>query len=42
MGRTDAEAEATIVWPSDEKSQLIGKDLDAGKDSRREKTVIED
>ena len=30
MGRTDAEAEATVVWPSDEKSQLIGKDLDAG------------
>ena len=42
MGRTDAKAEATIVWPSDEKSQLIGKDLDTGKDSRREKTVIED
>ena len=30
--RTDAEAEAPIVWPPDEKSQLIGKDPDAGKD----------
>ena len=29
---TDAEAEASIFWPSDEKSQLIGKDPDAGKD----------
>ena len=30
--RTDAEAEAPIFWPPDVKSQLIGKDLDAGKD----------
>ena len=30
--RTDAEAEALIFWPPDAKSQLIGKDLDAGKD----------
>ena len=30
IGRTDAEA--PILWPSDAKSQLIGKDLDAGKD----------
>ena len=30
--RTDAEAEAPILWPPDVKSQLIGKDLDAGKD----------
>ena len=29
--RTDAEAEAPILWPSDAKSQLIGKDPDAGK-----------
>ena len=32
IGRTDAEAEAPILWPSDAKSQLIGKDSDAGKD----------
>ena len=29
--RTDAEAEAQILWPPGTKSQLIGKDLDAGK-----------
>ena len=28
-GRTDAEAEAPILWPPDAKSWLIGKDLDA-------------
>ena len=33
IGRTDAEA--AILWPPDMKSQLIGKDLDAGKDSRQ-------
>ena len=32
IGRTDAEAEAPTLWPSDAKSQLIGKDPDAGKD----------
>ena len=32
IGRTDAEAEAPIPWPYDAKSQLIGKDSDAGKD----------
>ena len=31
-GRTDAEAEAPILWPPDAKSQLIGKGPDAGKD----------
>ena len=35
-GRTDAEAEAPILWPSDVKSWLIGKDPDAGKDWRQE------
>ena len=30
--RTDAEAEDPIFWPSDAKSQLIGKDSDVGKD----------
>ena len=29
-GRIDAEA--PILWPPDAKSQLIGKDPDAGKD----------
>ena len=29
-GRTDAKAEAPILWPPDMKSRLIGKDLDAG------------
>ena len=43
IGRTDAEAEAPILWPPDAKSQLIGKDLDAGKDWRqKDKGVAED
>ena len=37
IGRTDAEAETPILRPPDEKSWLTGKDLDAGKDWRREK-----
>ena len=32
IGRTDAEAEAAILWPPDVKSQFFGKDPDAGKD----------
>ena len=36
IGRTDSEAEDPILWPPDVKSQLIGKDLDAGKDGRQE------
>ena len=32
IGRTDAHAEAPILWPPDVKSQLVGKDPDAGKD----------
>ena len=32
IGRTDAEAEAPVLWPSDEKRWLIGKDHDARKD----------
>ena len=32
IGRTDAEAEVPILWPHDANSQLIGNDLDAGKD----------
>ena len=43
MGRTDAEAEAPILWPPDEKIWLIGKDPDAGKDwEQEEKGVTED
>ena len=34
--RTDAEAEAPILWPPDVKNWLIGKDPDAGKDWRQE------
>ena len=34
--RTDAEAEALILWPPDAKSQLFGKDPDAGKDGGQE------
>ena len=42
-GRTDAEAEAPILWPPDEKSWLIGKDPDSGKDWRwEEKGTTED
>ena len=36
IGRTAAEAEAPIFWQPDVKSQLIGKDPDAGKDWRQE------
>ena len=36
IGRTDAEAEAPILWPPDEKSILFGKDPDAGKDCGQE------
>ena len=43
IGRTDAEAEAPLLWTPDGKSWLIGKDPDAGKDWRqKEKGVAED
>ena len=43
IGRTDAEAEAPILWSPDAKSWLIGKDSDAGKDwGWKEKRVVED
>ena len=43
IGRTDAEAEARILWPSDVKSWLIGKDPDAEKDwGQKEKGMTED
>ena len=34
--RIDAEAEAPILWSPDVKSQLTGKDPDAGKDWEQE------
>ena len=34
--KTDAEAEAPILWPPDAKSQLIEKDSNARKDRRQE------
>ena len=42
IGRTDAEVEAPTLWSPDAKSQLIGKDPDAGKDWGQEKRVSED
>ena len=43
IGRTDAVANAPIVWPLDVKNWLIGKDTDDGKDWRlEEKGVAED
>ena len=41
--RTDAEAEAPILWPPVAKNWLIGKDPDTGKDWRQEeKGLTED
>ena len=42
IGRTDAEAEAPIVWLTNGKNWLIWKDPDAGKDWRQEKGTTED
>ena len=40
--RTDAKAEAPILWPPDAKSRLIGIDPDSGKDwGQKEKGVAE-
>ena len=36
IGRTDAEGEASILWPLDVKNWLTGKAPDAGKDWRQE------
>ena len=42
-GRTDAEAETPILWPSHAKSWLVGKDPDAGRDwGQEEKGTTED
>ena len=40
IGRTDAEAEAPILWPPDVRSRHIGKDLDPGKDWGQEEKGV--
>ena len=43
IGRSDAEAETPILWPSNAKSWLIGKGSDAGRDwGQEEKGTTED
>ena len=43
IGRTEAEAEAPILWPLDVKRRLFGKDPDVGKDwGQEEKEKTED
>ena len=43
IGRTDVEAETSILWPPDVKSWVIWKDPDAGKDwGQEEKGMTED
>ena len=39
--RTDVEAEVPMFWPLDEKSWLIRKDHDAGKDWRQEEKGLQ-
>ena len=42
FGRNDAKAETPVLWPH-EKSLLIGKDFDAGRDwGQEEKGMTED
>ena len=41
--KSDAKAEAPILWPPNSKSRLTGKDPDAGRDwGQKEKGVAED
>ena len=43
IGRTEAEAETSILWPPDTKSWLVWKDPDSGKNWRQEeKGMTED
>ena len=43
IGRTDAEAETPILWPSGGKSGLIGNNFNPGRDcGQKEKGVAED
>ena len=42
IGRTDANGEATILWPVDAKTQLNGKDTNPDRDrGQKEKRVTE-
>ena len=42
FGRNDAKAETPVLWPPCEKSRLIGKDSDAGRDwAQEEKGMTE-
>ena len=41
LGRTDDEAEVPILWPSDMKRWLTGKDPGAGKDWGQKKGMTE-
>ena len=43
FGRNDAKAETPVLWPPHEKSWLIGKDSDSGRDwGQKEKGMTED
>ena len=43
FGRNEAKAETPVLWPPHAKSQLIGKDSDAGSDwGQEEKGMTED
>jgi len=42
IAKIDAEAEVPILWPTDVKSRLIGKDLDAGKDLGQDKKRVKE
>ena len=43
FGRNDAKAETPVLWPPDEKSSLIGKDFNAGRDwGQEEKGMTEE
>ena len=43
IGKTDVEAEASVFWPPDANTQVIGRDSVAGKDWKlKEKEVAED
>ena len=42
IGRTDSEGETPILWPTEVKNWLTGKDPDAGKDWKQEIWMTED